>query len=216
MFEQLMEAVKNGDVTAMRVILDRQPELANETAPDGESPLIAALYRNQMAAVELLLERGASVTIHEAAALDDADAAAQLLDLEPGLLREYSYDGWTPLHLACFFGAYDTARLLLERGADVHVRSRNGMNNCPIHAAAAGKRTALVHLLLEHGADPNARQRGGWTPVHQAAAHCDAGMVELLLHYGGDPDLRQDEGKSARSIAEENGFSEVLAVLERS
>lgn len=215
MFEQLMEAVKSGNITVVRAILDKRPELADETAPDGESPLMAALYRNRTDMVELLLERGASVSIHEAAALDDADAAAQLLNLEPKLLQEYSHDGWTPLHLACFFGAYDTARLLLERGADVHARSRNGMRNCPIHAAAAGKRTALVHLLLEHGADPNARQQGGWTPLHQAAAHCDAGMVKLLLDYGGDPNLRQDQGQSARSIAEENGFTEVLAVLDR-
>ena len=75
-----------------------------------------------------------------------------------------SSDGWTPLHLAAFFGKGDAARLLLNKGASVTARSTNQMANTPLHAAAAGKHAEIVKLLLDHGANANARQHGGWAP----------------------------------------------------
>jgi ankyrin repeat protein len=175
--------------------------------------LTAALYHGRQAAVEWLLEQGVTVTIHEAAALGDDETINYMLSLEPSLLMQYSFDGWTPLHLAAFFGGYEAAKLLIERGADVNAQTTNPLSNMPIHAAAAGNRTAMIELLLENGALPNVQQSGGWTPIQQAADHCDAVTVQLLLRYGADPDLAKDDGKTARSIAEEKGYTEVLNVL---
>lgn len=211
--ELLVSAASNGDTDAMRDLLAADRTLLQQTLPGGMSPLMAAMYYGKQGAVEWLLEQGVTVTIHEAAALGDDETLNYMLNLEPSLVSQYSFDGWTPLHLAAFFGGYEAAKLLIERGADVNARSTNSMANRPIHAASAGKRTNLVHLLLERGADPNVRQHGGWTPLHQAADHCDVGMVRLLLDYGADPELAQDEGKTARSIAESKGYDEVLQAL---
>ena len=211
--EALVQAASSGDLDTMKALLEGNPKLAEETLPSGMSPLMAAMYYGKQLAVEWLLDQGVTVTIHEAAALGDDETLNYMLNLEPQLLSQYSFDGWTPLHLAAFFGGFEAAKLLLERGADANARSTNGMSNMPIHAAAAGNRTNLVALLLEHGADPNVRQSGGWTPIQQAADHCDAEMVQLLLRHGADPELANDDGKTARSIAEERGFTEVLNVL---
>jgi ankyrin repeat protein len=211
--EQLVEAASSGDKDTMRGLIEGDPELIHASLPSGMSPLTAALYHGKQAAVEWLLEQGVTVTIHEAAALGDDETLNYMLNLEPSLLMQYSFDGWTPLHLAAFFGGYEAATLLIERGADVNAQSTNPLNNMPIHAAAAGNRTAMIELLLENGAQPNVRQSGGWTPIQQAADHCDAVTVQLLLRYGADPDAAQDEGKTARSIAESKGYTEVSNVL---
>ena len=213
MLDELIEAAKTGNTAAMLRLIQADPELMHKTAPNGETPLMAALYHGMRGAVDLLLEHGVAVNIFEAAAIGDEDTVSYLLDLAPDLINQTSNDGWTPLHLAALFGAYETVQVLIERGADVNALSRNRLENRPVHAAAAGKRTAIVHLLLEHGADPNARQREGKTPLHQAVEHCDIGMVRLLLDYGADPDIEDHQGKTPVRLAEENGYDEIAALL---
>ena len=65
----------------------------------------AAKYsgRNEIAA--LLLEKGVELDVF-AACMAGAQGSGAGVDRRriPGLLNAYSQDGWTPLHLACFFG----------------------------------------------------------------------------------------------------------------
>ncbi len=210
-----MEAAKAGDAEAIRAMLQANPELVKAELPSGESPLTAALYYGRQAAVEALLDCGVSVTIHEAAMLGDVETLAYMLNLEPKLIAEYSFDGWTPLHLACFFGGFEAVELLIKQGASVNARSANGMANMPIHAATAGNRTAIVQLLLENGANPNVQQSGGWTAIQQSVDHFDKGTTEVLLAFGADPHIAQESGKNAFAIAEEKGFTEMLDLLNR-
>ena len=84
-------------------------------------------------------------------------------------MNAFAFDGWTPLHLAAFFGQLDAVRILLDSGADLRAVSRNSMKNTPLHAATAGKHEQIARLLLEHGADPHAIDAGGYTPAKIAA-----------------------------------------------
>ncbi|KAM7292720.1 oxysterol-binding protein-related protein 1 [Ixodes scapularis] len=59
--------------------------------------------------------------------------------------------GWTPLHLASYFGHFDVAEILLEHGAYVDVVNREG--DTPLHKAAYTGREGLVMLLLKYNAD---------------------------------------------------------------
>ena len=68
----------------------------------------------------------------------------ELLAANRSLVSAVSPDGWTPLHLAAFFGAADAARALLNKGASPSARSTNAMQNLPLHAAAAGRHAAIV------------------------------------------------------------------------
>jgi ankyrin repeat protein len=51
---------------------------------------------------------------------------AQLLDLHPQLVHAEDENGWTPLHAAVSNLREDTVKLLVERGADVHARTKFG------------------------------------------------------------------------------------------
>ncbi|OCT76715.1 oxysterol-binding protein-related protein 1 isoform X2 [Xenopus laevis] len=59
--------------------------------------------------------------------------------------------GWTPLHLACYFGHGQVVKDLLMAGAVVNVQ--NDMGDTPLHRAAFTGRKELVMLLLEYSAD---------------------------------------------------------------
>jgi ankyrin repeat protein len=119
MIETLVGYARDGNFDEFRKLLYREPDLLEQTTESGESPLIAALYNGRMEIVDYLLEKGITVTIHEAAALGDDQSVRWLLDYEPLLIGGYSFDGWTPLHLAAFFGATEAVSLLIERGAQI-------------------------------------------------------------------------------------------------
>lgn len=74
--------------------------------------------------------------------------------------------GWTPLHLAAYFGNKDVVQVLVEHGANVN--ARNGMGDTPLHRAAFTGRTDVVMLLLQHNADVTTINGEGKTPSQVA------------------------------------------------
>jgi len=156
------------------------------------SDVLQAIYRGDREEGERLAA-GRELTIFEAAALGRTGRVRELLDGDPSLLNAYGDDGFHPVGLATFFGHVDTARLLVERGADVNQLSRNEhIQTAVIHAAAASEgkeeetRYELVKLALEHGADPNLRQGGGFRAIDAARQNGDTRVEQLLLEHGAE------------------------------
>ncbi|XP_027432369.1 oxysterol-binding protein-related protein 1 isoform X2 [Zalophus californianus] len=75
--------------------------------------------------------------------------------------RSKSNLGWTPLHLACYFGHRQVVQDLLKAGAEVNVL--NDMGDTPLHRAAFTGRKELVMLLLEYNADATVVNGSGQT-----------------------------------------------------
>ena len=181
---------------------------------DPQSAILGALYQMNRDEANRLADAAGSLTIWEASALDRTGAVETLLNASPDLVNAYAPDGVTPLGLACFFGAAATARLLIDRGADVGAVARNYMKVQPLHAAIAGRNEDAAALLVRRGADVNARQQLGYTPLMGAAASGRRTLVDLLLRHGADASLRNDEGKTAADIAREHGHGEMASRLE--
>ena len=102
----------------------------------------------------------------------------------------------------------------MAQGADVRARSRNPMQNTPLHAAAAGRSKDAVRALLEHGADVNARQHGGWTALHAASQNGDVEMVRLLIAGGADVQARAENQQNALDLALTKGHQATVELLE--
>ena len=200
----VFDLIDAGDADALRHALDLDPELAGTRNADGLSPVLYALYNGKQELVEPLLDANPPLDVFDAAAVGRTRGLEELLDAEPGLAQEWSRDGFTALHLAAFFGQEDSAKILVERDADVNLVARNAnIHVTPLHSAAAGSHPGIVRLLLEHGADPNAAQDGGFTPLHSAAQNDDRESAEALLEAGADPSLTSDEGKTPADLAGE-------------
>jgi ankyrin repeat protein len=159
------------------------------------SELLQALYQGNRARAEALLAENPELTIFEAAAVGRTERVRELLHEDPSLANAFGDDGFHPLGLACFFGHLDTARVLLEQGAEVDALSRNDrIQTAAIHAAAASNeegtdeatRYDLVTLVLDHGADPNLPQGGGFRAIDAARQNGDAKVEQLLRERGAD------------------------------
>jgi ankyrin repeat protein len=183
--EDLWLAICEGDHALIELIVKDRPELARGRTDEGVPWTLAAVYRGHPGVADLLLRHGAELDPFTAAALGRTDQLAVLLDRGEGSVEDRSPDGWTPLHLAAFFGHRETAAMLLDRGADLGARSQNEIANTPLHAAIAGGRNAVAELLVERGADVNAVAKG-LRPLDIAAGREDDAMVTFLVEHGAD------------------------------
>lgn len=171
----LAAAIASDDLPAR---LREQPELASACDEQGVSALLLALYHRRPEARDALLAAGAPVGPLEAAALGDVERLADAdLSVRGG-------DGFTPLHLAAFFGGAAAVRAILARGFDADADADNAIGVRPIHSAAAVGDIESVRALLEAGADPNVAQKSGHTPLDAALHNDDAPLTELLRAHG--------------------------------
>jgi uncharacterized protein len=123
----LILALRDESPKVLQALL-AQPKLdVNQLNGHGESPLMLAALRGNLAAAESLLARGAKA--HK--------------------------DGWSPLHYAATGPEPQITRLLLARGAPVDALSPN--RTTPLMMAARYGDERHVELLLAAGAQRSAR-----------------------------------------------------------
>src|SRR3989454_4739262 len=213
---ELLGVIRRDDTKAVEDLPAERPDLANARDEKGNSPVLMATYAGKQEIVRLLLDRGARPNFLEACALGlDADVRRQLRD-DPGTVRQWAHDGWTPLHLAAYFGHRETVEALLDAGADVLAVSRNVEGNLAINAAAGPRadrrRPDIIRLLIARGCPVDGRgSESGHPPLHDGAFDGDVALVRLLLASGADRSLRTGDGQTPLEIAGAQGRHESRA-----
>lgn len=120
-------------------------------------PLIAAVQRDNITTVRLLLENGA-----------DANVGGR--------------DGCSPLSEAAIYGFDAVAELLLRYGANINFQ--DGVEFSPLGYAALRGHEAVVHVLLKYGADLKIKDMVGRTPLDVAESKRHWNIAQLLERHG--------------------------------
>ena len=146
----LTAAMQARSVKVARVLLEQPGIDVNALNPAGESALMLAALKGELAGAELLLGRGAAV----------------------------SMAGWSPIHYAATGPEPQLVKLLLDRGADIDAASPNGTT--PLMMAAQYGSEESVKLLLQRGADLSRRNQRGLGPGDFARLSGREPLVRLL------------------------------------
>ncbi|MBF8296406.1 MAG: Ankyrin, partial [Bacteroidetes bacterium] len=163
--QQLFAAIESGQTGTVRLLLSADSALVNARNASGLSAVLVATYNGKNDIAKLLIDEGARLDIFEASATGTQDRVEQLLQGDPGAVNSYSADGWTPLHLAAFFGRVNIVHLLLGRGAALNAVSHTDERVTPLHSALANPHNAaLAQVLIDAGADISVTQLQGYTP----------------------------------------------------
>ena len=134
----------------------------------------------------------------------------------------------TPLVYAARSGDIESARVLIEAGADVNKATRYGWT--PLLAATQNRNYQMGRFLIENGADVNLANKGGWSNLYLATDnrnveggdyptrepdmdHLD--YIRLLLDSGANVNHRLIESTETRTVftnqwLDENGATAFL------
>lgn len=214
MKDQFISSVRQGEIEKVRAMLIEHPELADARDKNGLSAVMNAMYYQRRAVADLLVASRLDLDIFEAVATSQTGRVKFLLERNHSQASNYSSDGFTPLHVAAFFGRPEIAEALIAAGAAINLVSKNQLRAAPLQSAAAGRQPGVARVLLANGADPNVRGDGGYSPLHEAAGNGDLGLVKLLLDYRANINARGDDGKTPFTIALENKQDAMAQFLE--
>ena len=109
-----------------------------------------------------------NMDIHSATILGDLDAMKQHIAAGSDLDEGEPTLGSTPLISAAVFGKTESAKALIEAGADVNLKNNEG--STALHSAAFLCRMEIVEILLAYGADKELLNNYGSTALQSVLA----------------------------------------------
>ena len=211
----IIEIIKMGLNTQLESILAGNPAISEGKTEQGVSFLLFAAYCRNNRAVELLKKYKQQLDIYEAASTGELTVTKRLIEMHPDTVNKPSNDGFSPLGLSCFFGHFEIAEYLIEKGADVNLVSNNSFRVAPLHSACAISDFAIAELLLKSGANPNTTQQNEITPLHEAAHSGKTELVKLLIEYNANVNAKMDSGQTPFSMAVEKGYTETADFIRK-
>ena len=211
--QEFFQAIQKGDTATVKALLDAAPALAGARNEQRQSAVLFAIYNRRSEICDLLIARGVSLELHEAAAAGRLDRVKEFVEKDPSLAKKYSPDGFPILGLAAVFGHQRVAEYLLAKGADIDATATNGTGYNALTGAVASGHKDLVAWLLSRGANSNHRYGPGFSPLLTAAANGHLEILKMLLDHGADLHANSNDGKNALAHATERRHTGVAEFL---
>lgn len=147
----LILAMRHEAVNVATLLMD-QPGIDLEAkAPNGNTALMMAAFRQNKPVVLDMIKRGAQV----------------------------NQKGWTALHYAAAAGSVEIANILLEQHAYIDAESPTGMT--PLMMAAREGKEEVVELLLKQGADATLKDRAFKLTASEFATKADKPWIAKTI-----------------------------------
>jgi len=196
----LMTCARTGDAAAVRALLAHGADVNHREPQHLQTALMWAAAERHPEAVAALIGAGADVRARSRAYSQTVTSEVTQRAGREALNYLVPRGGSTALLFAARSGDVESARRLVEAGADVNDALPNGMTAL-VEAAHSGQEDVAI-LLLNKGADANAREVG-YTALHAAVLRGGVRLVEALVAHGADLNPRMTKGTPVRRNSED-------------
>ena len=208
-------AIKYGRMDVLEALLETgaKPDVKTNK---GYTPLMFAVNKNNMAAVEMLLDNRADIT------KTDKEGRSILHFTRNPKMIDYLLDNGvdinatdmmvgTLLHHAVLEKNSKLVAHLIEKGAHVNETGKDKLT--PLHLA---KDKEMARILVEAGADLNAREAfTKETPLHKAIMSKNEALAEYLVEMGSRLDAETDHEEMPLEVALKHGTPKMVEMLIR-
>ena len=169
-------------------------DFIDEKTNEGFTALHYAAINGNIKMIKLLQKYGAKIDqvtnlgkniMHLAAESNQPSIIAYFLLNEPLDLFTVDENGSTPLHWACYSGAYESVNYLLSLKADINALDKEKFT--PLHLAVTNNREKIVRLLLQNGADKKIPNKNKELPIDIARNQNYMNIVNLLTDKDFNP-----------------------------
>ena len=188
-------SARKGSTAVLQLLLNRglSADTVHSESSSLLTPLEEASSNGECDAVTFLLVRGASIN-------GDVDSRAKLLSKRNLDAEEY-WKNISPLYAALHAGQAETAKLLIDRGADISNLDTNKIGSLKLLAAEHGLLDVLG-MLCNHTLDDMASfsMKNAAAILTSAVSRTDIDVLSRHLQYGLDVNARAEDGNTALHI----------------
>jgi len=198
---------------------------------EGSTPLVLCAKQNNVKGLELLLARGASITVKSkdfeftpliwAATAGHQEAIETLVQVSANL-KAKDAEGRTAMMWAARHGHLPVVQIFLRLNCDLTLRDKEGLtalDHCREHLelraavvlaqelcnrmldAAQRNDFKVVGHVLKGGAMPFYKDASGWSPMTWAMLHDSAELARVLVRHGASPELLGEDADVCNQIA---------------
>jgi ankyrin repeat protein len=191
----LMAASRTGNLPTVEMLLEHGAEVDRAERERGQTALMWAAAQRHTDVVRLLIANGADVNARSTVWYQLENTAG---NTNPSGNFRMAHGGSTPLLFAARNGHIETARVLLEAGAELQDTDASGAS--VLVTATHSGHGALASFLLQQGADVNAAG-AGYTALHAAVLRSQIDLVTELLERGADLNAAIEHGSAGRRFS---------------
>ena len=208
----LMVAAQGSSLETIKILIKHGANV-NHVIRGGETPLFAAIRRNSAEITKLLIENGANVNhktdtgdslIVMAVILNNLEIIKLLLDNGVNFDQQYAINGsnrqFTPLEIALGCDKLESAKLLLEKGADVN--QKNAKGNTLLMTALNERRPTMqdaIKLLVEFGSDCRIKTRDGEGVLTDECRKCILSGKATFSYEPYTEEIKAEDAKKAHA-----------------
>ena len=197
------DAAANGDLDAVKQILEQDPTQVNQDDQYEWRPIFHAGLRRHYDVVKYLIDCGADLAAHDGYVIHYAGEVPNNKEVVSLLITYGGLDAHTQpaseiarqFIYAVFLANVERVSAMLRDNSEL-VEERYARGDTALHHATRNGDLDIVKQLVSSGADVNVVADQGHFPLYCAAGHGHVETTQYLVENGADLQTRLSDGKT--------------------